>query len=64
MLKSRALKAAFAVVISCTVLAAPVFANPGNGNGGGGPGFRYYHYPDRHPRFRCPDWHRLAQQAH
>ena len=38
MLKSRALKAAFAVVISCTVLAAPVFANPGNGNGGGGQG--------------------------
>lgn len=38
MLKSRALKAAFAVVISCSVLAAPVFANPGNGNGGGGQG--------------------------
>ncbi|NEG60573.1 anti-virulence regulator CigR family protein [Pantoea agglomerans] len=38
MLKSRALKAAFAVVISFTVLAAPVFANPGNGNGGGGQG--------------------------
>lgn len=38
MLKSRALKAAFAVVISCTVLAAPVSANPGNGNGGGGQG--------------------------
>ena len=38
MLKSRALKAAFAVVISCTVHAAPVFANPGNGNGGGGQG--------------------------
>jgi len=38
MLKSRALKAPFAVVISCTVLAAPVFANPGNGNGGGGQG--------------------------
>ena len=38
MLKSRTLKAAFAVVISCTVLAAPVFANPGNGNGGGGQG--------------------------
>lgn len=38
MLKSRALKTALAVVISCTVLAAPVFANPGNGNGGGGQG--------------------------
>jgi len=38
MIKSRSLKAAFAVVISCTVLAAPVSANPGNGNGGGGQG--------------------------
>jgi len=38
MLKSRALKAAFAVVISCTMLAAPVSANPGNGSGGQGNG--------------------------
>ena len=38
MLKSRALKAAFAVVLSVNVLAAPVYANPGNGNGGGGQG--------------------------
>jgi len=38
MLKRRTLKAAFAAVISLIVLAAPVFANPGNGNGGGSHG--------------------------
>jgi len=36
MIKHRTLKAAFAVVISFAVLAAPVYANPGNGNGNNG----------------------------
>lgn len=36
MFKRRTLKIALAAVISLTVLAAPVFANPGNGNGNGG----------------------------
>jgi Spy/CpxP family protein refolding chaperone len=35
MFKRRTLKTAFAAVISLAVLAAPVYANPGNGNGGG-----------------------------
>lgn len=35
MIKRRTLKTALAAVISLTVLAAPVYANPGNGNGGG-----------------------------
>jgi len=38
MLKRRTLKTALAAVISLTVLAAPVFANPGNGNGDSGQG--------------------------
>ncbi|MGJ0479785.1 anti-virulence regulator CigR family protein [Pantoea agglomerans] len=38
MLRSHALKAAFSIVISFAVLAAPVSANPGNGNGNGGGG--------------------------
>ncbi|MCA1924398.1 anti-virulence regulator CigR family protein [Buttiauxella noackiae] len=38
MFKRRTLKIALAAVISLTVLAAPVFANPGNGNGGGSHG--------------------------
>ena len=38
MLKRRTLKTALAAVISLAVLAAPVYANPGNGNGGGGHG--------------------------
>jgi Ni/Co efflux regulator RcnB len=38
MFKRRTLKTALAAVISLTVLAAPVFANPGNGNGGGSHG--------------------------
>lgn len=38
MFKRRTLKTALAAVISLSVLAAPVFANPGNGNGGGGQG--------------------------
>lgn len=38
MLKRRTLKTALAAIISLTVLAAPVFANPGNGNGNGGHG--------------------------
>jgi hypothetical protein len=38
MIKRRTLKTAFAAVISLTVLAAPVYANPGNGNGGGNHG--------------------------
>jgi len=38
MFKRRTIKTALAAVISLTVLAAPVFANPGNGNGGGGQG--------------------------
>lgn len=38
MFKRRTLKTALAAVISLTVLAAPVFANPGNGNGGGNHG--------------------------
>ncbi len=38
MIKRRTLKTALAVVISLTVLASPVFANPGNGNGGGNHG--------------------------
>ncbi|HGP0979638.1 TPA: anti-virulence regulator CigR family protein [Klebsiella aerogenes] len=36
MIKRRTLKSALAAVISLAVLAAPVYANPGNGNGGGG----------------------------
>ncbi|PJX44558.1 MULTISPECIES: anti-virulence regulator CigR family protein [unclassified Klebsiella] len=36
MLKRRTLKTALAAVISLAVLAAPVYANPGNGNGNGG----------------------------
>jgi hypothetical protein len=36
MFKRRTIKAALAAVISLAVLAAPVYANPGNGNGGGG----------------------------
>ncbi|WP_213894128.1 anti-virulence regulator CigR family protein [Raoultella ornithinolytica] len=35
MFKRRTLKTALAAVISLVVLAAPVYANPGNGNGGG-----------------------------
>ena len=35
MFKRRTLKTALAAVISLAVLAAPVYANPGNGNGGG-----------------------------
>lgn len=35
MSKRRTLKTALAAVISLAVLAAPVYANPGNGNGGG-----------------------------
>lgn len=38
MSKRRTLKTALAAVISLAVLAAPVYANPGNGNGGGGHG--------------------------
>jgi len=38
MFKRRAFKTALAAVISLAVLAAPVYANPGNGNGGGGHG--------------------------
>ncbi|PJX30068.1 hypothetical protein CWM53_22685 [Klebsiella sp. A-Nf5] len=38
MLKRRTLKTALAAVISLAVLAAPVYANPGNGNGGGNHG--------------------------
>lgn len=38
MLKRRTLKTALAAVISFAVLAAPVYANPGNGNGNGGGG--------------------------
>ncbi|MFK9877980.1 hypothetical protein ACJEQ9_26110, partial [Klebsiella pneumoniae] len=33
MLKRRTLKTALAAVISLAVMAAPVYANPGNGNG-------------------------------
>lgn len=33
MIKRRTLKSALAAVISLAVLAAPVYANPGNGNG-------------------------------
>ncbi|ELA2963462.1 anti-virulence regulator CigR family protein [Klebsiella variicola] len=36
MLKRRTLKTALAAVISLAVMAAPVYANPGNGNGNGG----------------------------
>lgn len=36
MFKRRTLKTALAAVISLVVLAAPVYANPGNGNGNGG----------------------------
>ncbi|MXF49521.1 hypothetical protein GR294_23790 [Raoultella sp. Lac2] len=35
MFKRRTFKTALAAVISLAVLAAPVYANPGNGNGGG-----------------------------
>lgn len=35
MFKRRTLKTALAAVISLVVVAAPVYANPGNGNGGG-----------------------------
>lgn len=35
MYKRRTLKTALAAVISLVVVAAPVYANPGNGNGGG-----------------------------
>lgn len=35
MLKRRTLKTALAAMISLAVLAAPVYANPGNGNGNG-----------------------------
>ncbi|MBN6046012.1 hypothetical protein JYK13_18705 [Citrobacter sp. ku-bf4] len=38
MSKRRTLKTALAAVISLAVLAAPIYANPGNGNGGGGHG--------------------------
>lgn len=38
MFKRRALKTMFAAVISLTVLAVPVFANPGNGANGEGQG--------------------------
>lgn len=38
MMRHRALKAALAVVISCAVIAAPAYANPGNGNGNGNHG--------------------------
>lgn len=38
MSKRRALKAALAAVISLTVFATPLYANPGNGNGNGGGG--------------------------
>lgn len=38
MSKRRTLKTALAAVISLAVLAAPVYANPGNGNGNGGGG--------------------------
>ncbi|MDY4367622.1 anti-virulence regulator CigR family protein [Pectobacterium brasiliense] len=38
MLKHRTLKTALAAVISFTILAAPVYANPGNGNGHGNSG--------------------------
>ncbi|MBF7957568.1 anti-virulence regulator CigR family protein [Rahnella victoriana] len=38
MFKRCILKTALATVISLTVLAAPVYANPGNGNGGGNSG--------------------------
>lgn len=38
MIKRRTLKTALAAVFSLTVLAAPVYANPGNGNGGGNHG--------------------------
>ena len=38
MFKRRAFQTALAAVMSLAVLAAPVYANPGNGNGGGGHG--------------------------
>ncbi|WP_123429025.1 anti-virulence regulator CigR family protein [Lelliottia amnigena] len=38
MFKRRAFQTALAAVISLAVLAAPVYANPGNGNGNGGGG--------------------------
>lgn len=36
MFKRRTLKTALAAIISLSVIATPVLANPGNGNGGGG----------------------------
>lgn len=43
MIKHRTLKAAFAVIISFSLLAAPVYGNPGNGNGNGNHGNKGNH---------------------